>query len=133
MSKMGCSYLDRSCENSRFGYWRSKVTTQTSQGLPYSNLQARESRCVLSNCQPYKINQRDENPLCHSSPPIKVLPPEGSCRCRRWEVTRFTLAEPLWPCHSHTGMTKSLYPSETCTGMASSYMCLVGLPELCRR
>lgn len=67
----------RSCKSSRFGDCKSNFT-QTSQGLLYSNLLAWESRCDLSNCHPCKINQRDENPLCHSSPLIKVLPPELS-------------------------------------------------------
>lgn len=92
----------RSCKSSRFGHCRSEVTTPTSQGLPYSNLLAQKSGCDLSNCHPCKINQRGENPLCHSSPLIKVLPPELSsqfcCQCTRQEATVFTLTELLWLC-----------------------------------
>lgn len=123
----------RSCERSKFGHCRSKVTTHISKDS--LTLLEQESRCDLSNCQPCRINQRDENPLCHSSPLIKVLPEELSsqfrCWCTRREVTWFTLAEPLWLCHA--GATKSLNTSEMCTGMASSYIGLVALPELCRR
>lgn len=71
-----------------WGLQKQSYFTQTSQGLTYSNLLARESRYDLSNCQPCKINQRDENPLCRSSPLIKVLPSELSsqfcCWCTRW-------------------------------------------------
>lgn len=79
--------------------------TQTSQGLTYSNFLARQSEYDLSNHQPCKINQRDENPLCHSSLLIKVLPSELSSQFCCWCTRRG--GDPVHSCRANMSLPRN--------------------------
>lgn len=97
-----------------WGLGSAEVTSPDLSRAPLLKYPVAGLKMWYSKLSALTINQRDENPVCHLSPLIKLLPAELSssfcCWCTRWEVTWLTLAEPPWLCH--TDAAKNLY---TCT------------------